>query len=649
MRLTPVLAAVAAVFALGVTADAQAPAKPAAPEPAAATPAAPASLNKQDVDAWLDGLIPYSLKSGDVAGAVVIVVKDGQVLTQRGYGYADVKAQKPVDPDKTLFRPGSVSKLFTWTAIMQLVEQGKLNLDTDVNQYIDFKIPPRDGKPITLRNLMTHTPGFEEWGKGLFVGDPAHILPLKTLIPRWTPKRIFAPGTVPAYSNYGASLAGYIVERVSGEPFDEYVANHILNPLGMTRSTFTQPLPKQFQADMAKDYLVASQPAKPYELVAGEPAGSLSATGADMGKFMLAYLGDGKLGSAQILKPETVSEMLTEQPKLNPPLNYMALGFYHEDRNGHEVVGHAGDTTYMHSELHILPKDHVGLFISMNSLGKEGAASRIREALFYGFMNRYYPSNAAPPPTTSTAKAHAAQMVGTYWWSRRSTSTFAAAPNLLSQTKVTAKPDGTIEVGLLKNKVWREVGPYVWKDADGQDTLQANVKDGKVIDIAESELPPVMVLMPVPAWANADWNLPLLYLMLAVLLGAVVLWPIQAGVRARYGHRFALQGRDAQMYRFARIAAIVQLAAFFAYIVLFLNLNNATSDGRLDGILRTGQVLWALGVVGALVLLWNAATVFRRPGRSWWAFGSSALLAIAGLAFVWFGFSLHLLGFSTMY
>ena len=148
--------------------------------PAAATPAVAAGvpqLTRADVDGWLDGFMPYALRRGDVAGAVVVVVKDGQVLSQRGFGYADVAKRTPVDPENTLFRPGSVSKLFTWTAVMQLVEQGKLNLDADVNQYLDFKIPPRDGKPITMRNIMTHTPGFEEAIEGLIFSNPQAIKP----------------------------------------------------------------------------------------------------------------------------------------------------------------------------------------------------------------------------------------------------------------------------------------------------------------------------------------------------------------------------------------------------------------------------------------------------------------------------------------
>src|SRR3954469_161217 len=210
------------------------------PKPPATPTAGTPQLTAQDVNAWLDGFMSYSLAKDDIAGAVVVVVKDGQILTQKGYGYADVAAHKPVDPAKTLFRPGSVSKLFTWTAVMQLVEQGKLDLDKDVNTYLDFKIPATYAEPITLRHIMTHTSGFEEVIKDLFVRDASQLRPLRDYVVNHVPRRIFPPGKIPAYSNYATALAGYIVERVSGKPYNDYVRDSILLPLGMNHSTFVQ-------------------------------------------------------------------------------------------------------------------------------------------------------------------------------------------------------------------------------------------------------------------------------------------------------------------------------------------------------------------------------------------------------------------------
>jgi len=261
---------------------------------------APRALTQADADAWLDGFMPFTLKSNDIAGAVVVIVKDGQVLTQRGFGYADIAARKRVDPATTMFRAGSISKLFTWTSVMQLVEKGKIDLDADVNQYLDFKIPPYEGKPITMRNLLTHTPGFEEAFKG-GIRFSGQVPPLEEVLKRMLPERVYAPGTTPAYSNYGAGLASYIVQRISGIPFEEYIERNIFVPLDMTHASFRQPLPAQLAPFMAQGYPKASEEAKPYELISIPGAGSLAVSAADMAKFMISHLNQG----AGLMKPET--------------------------------------------------------------------------------------------------------------------------------------------------------------------------------------------------------------------------------------------------------------------------------------------------------------------------------------------------------
>src|SRR5690606_10583109 len=216
------------------------------------------ALTQADAEAWLDGFMPYALAAGDIAGAVVVVVKDGQVLLQKGYGYADLAKGTPVDPANTLFRPGSVSKLLTWTAVMQLVGPGKLDPHPAVNPSLDFEVPARDGKPVTLRQIMTHTAGFEEQIRALITAKDSEITPLGEALKRWVPERIHAPGSTPAYSNYATALAGYIVERVSGESFDDYIDRHIFEPLGMAHSSFRQPLPPALLAKMSKGYSKAS-------------------------------------------------------------------------------------------------------------------------------------------------------------------------------------------------------------------------------------------------------------------------------------------------------------------------------------------------------------------------------------------------------
>lgn len=325
-------------------------------------------LTAADIEAFLDGIVPLQLKREDIAGATVAIVKDGKQLFSKGYGYADVTQKKPVTAE-TLFRPGSVSKLFTWTAVMQLVEQGKLDLGKDVNEYLDFKIPAAFGQSISLKNILTHTAGFEEQLKDLFIADkrtPNLGNYLKTHIP----KRIFAPGTTPAYSNYAAALAGYVVERVSGQPFNDYIDQNIFKPLGMTHSTFAQPLSPELVPLMSNGYVLTSNEPKAFETVGPFPAGSLTSSAADMSKFMLAHLQSGRLGAVQILKPETTRLMHSRAFGLDPAANAMAYGFFEESRNGQRIIGHGGDTAYFHSGLELLTDAGVGIFVSYNSVGR---------------------------------------------------------------------------------------------------------------------------------------------------------------------------------------------------------------------------------------------------------------------------------------
>src|SRR5258707_7133029 len=200
------------------------------------------ALEKAGLEAFFDGIVPLELERSDIAGATILVMKGGKDLLRKGYGFSDVSKKKPVDPETTMFRLASISKLFTWISVMQLAEQGKLDIDADVTKYLDFQVAPAFGKPITLRNLMTHTGGFEEEIRDILLTNPKWVTPLRDFLIENQPRRIFPPGEVPAYSNYGVGLAGYVVQRVSGEPFEQYVAEHIFQPLGMKLSSFKKRL-----------------------------------------------------------------------------------------------------------------------------------------------------------------------------------------------------------------------------------------------------------------------------------------------------------------------------------------------------------------------------------------------------------------------
>ena len=241
---------------------------------------------------------------------------------------------------------------------MQLVEAGTLDLDTDVNEYLtDFRIRDTFEQPITLRHLMTHTPGFEDGGLGyLIIEDPDKAVSLAEAMQRYQPERVNPPGTHTAYSNYGAALAGLIVQTASGLPFNDYVQQRIFEPLGMEHATFEEPLPARLADDMATSYDVGSGTfvEKPFEIVASfAPAGALSATGTDMLRFAEAIRNGGELDGRRILQPETVDAMLTRNFTHDDRLMGMALGFYEEDYDGTRIVGHGGDTQWFHSQLGI--------------------------------------------------------------------------------------------------------------------------------------------------------------------------------------------------------------------------------------------------------------------------------------------------------
>ncbi|MFC3716354.1 serine hydrolase [Luteimonas soli] len=657
-------------LALARPALAQVPAQPLQPDAVEASPVATApaqepppvvdgvpALTQADAEAWLDGFMPYALAAGDIAGAVVVVVKDGQVLLQKGYGYADLAKRTPVDPAETLFRPGSVSKLFTWTAVMQLVEQGKLDLDADVNQYLDFEIPARDGKPATLRQIMTHTAGFEEQIRALITAKDSEITPLGEALKRWVPERIHEPGTTPAYSNYATAVAGYIVERVSGESFDDYVERHIFQPLGMAHSSFRQPLPPELLAKMSKGYSKASDgEPKDYEFISLAPAGSLASTGADMARFMIAHLQNGAYGDARILREDTARTMHTTGQASIGPLNRMMLGFYETSVNGHRAIAHGGDTQWFHSDLQLFPDDGVGIFVSMNSSGRDGATGHIRNALARGFADRYLPGEpeAAGGVSKEDAKLHAQQIAGSYTSSRRPESNFMSLVNLMGPVKVVANEDGTISVTLALGaggapKKWREVAPYVWQDTTSTDRLAADVVDGRVTRFTMEPYAPIMVFQRLSAWQALA--MPLLAASLVILLLTVLAWPVSALVRRYYGAPYRLAGLDARAHRLVRIAALLVLVAMGAMLALVVSMlaNLALTSPDTDGLIIALR-LFAMVVLplGAAVAAWNAWHVLRGRRRilaKLWA----VLLALAFLFLLWIGFANHVIGFGANY
>jgi CubicO group peptidase (beta-lactamase class C family) len=345
------------------------------PEARAARRAAAESapLDGERLGRSIDAVVEEQMRSFDLPGAVVVVVHGGEVVHLRGYGYADLQAGRPFDSETSVFRTASVSKLFTATAVMQLVEQGRIDLDADVNSYLDFRLPDTFSEPITMRHLLTHTAGFDERliGSSASRRRPEDVLTARQYLtaPDAAP-RVRPPGQVISYSNYGMALAGYIVERLAGKPFARYVDEHIHAPLGMTRSTFVEPLPARLEADLVWAYRFQGgrHEALPITFQSDAPAGSQFSTGVDVARFMLAHLSGGELDGARVLGSDALRQLHAQAFTHHPALPGWTLGFTEYRLQGRRMIGHGGDLPGYHNQLTLAPEEGLGVFVHFNGM-----------------------------------------------------------------------------------------------------------------------------------------------------------------------------------------------------------------------------------------------------------------------------------------
>lgn len=528
MRLFQGAALVAAPF-FSLSAFAQVPAAttpstkapvahPPAITPPTSAPVPTHPLDQADLTAFFDGILPLQLERSDVGGASVLVMKDGNILLEKGYGYADVKAKKPVDPASTIFRLASISKLFTWVSIMQLEEQGKLNLDADVNQYLDFKIRPAFNKPVTLRNLMTHTGGFEETLDNIIILNPKKTLTLRDYLIANQPMRIFPPGEIPAYSNYGVGLASYVVQRVSGEPFAQYVNNHIFAPLGMTHSSFYQPLQKPLAELPSQGYRddTTKSPVG-FEIFNPVGAGGISSSAGDMGRFGQALLNGGQLDGKRILKPETLAQMWTPQFQASNQLSPICMGFYQDWRNHLRWIGHEGDLIAFHSLFFVEPTQKIVLFVSYNSAGGGGLP---RPEIINFFSDRYFPG-APQVQFLKTPAKDLKDIEGTYQATRRDDTTKFKLSGLFSQRSASVDKDGVLTIGsrdLRGHTIkWKPIAKDLWQAQDDQQRIFAIRDNSNRIVRLAVDFPGVQ-LQRVPWYENKSWVLVAFFCSLGIFV-----------------------------------------------------------------------------------------------------------------------------------
>lgn len=480
------------------------------------------TMSANQIGAFFDELLSRQLAERHIPGAVVVVVRDGEVLFEQGYGYANLEKQIKVEPETSLFRIASITKLFTWTAVMQLVEQGKLDLDADVNQYLDFQIPNTFPQPVTMKDLASHTAGFEDYYFDTYAAEPGDIQPSGQWLSAHIPERVYPPGQVPAYSNYGANLAGYIVERLSGVAWDTYVEQNILEPLGMAQTTAHQPLPEALQPDMATGYLYAQGKFVPqgFDLLSPPAAGGMSATGSDMARFMIAHLQNGQYGETRILEEQTARLMHSALYKPDPRLNGIYYGFWEMSQNGVPIYGHTGDLTTFRSLLALFRDQNMGLFVSYNA-GAE--LLPIQEETLALFVDTFFPEQNAPVTEPTSALNDAQRVAGTYQRTRTSFSRIEKVLNLISSSQFTALPDGTLTLQFGgEQKHYVEVAPLLFQQIDGDDVLLFRENNQGQIGIAFSSEYPTFAFQRYPWYENPSLHKAVLSAGFLLLVSALI-------------------------------------------------------------------------------------------------------------------------------
>ncbi|WP_267226409.1 serine hydrolase domain-containing protein [Dyella silvae] len=605
---------------------------------ASVTPLGAADLSATDLQSWLDAPMNGLMQQGSATGSVVVVVKDGEILFAQGYGYADAETRKPVDPATTLFRVGAMSGMVTATAVMQLVEHHKLDLDADVNRYLDFTIPPRDGKPVTLRDLLTNTAGFEDVIKGQYVTDPKLIDRDELGIHHGTriPARIYPAGEVPAFSAYGMALAGYIVQRASGQRFDEYAERHIFEPLGLQHTTFRQMSP--LWKGLATNAGTGGVPEPVTKLVIPTPALGLTISGADMARLMMAQLQYGRVGHAQLLEQASVKEMQNASRATIPGLPGMALGLARMERNGLTTLRQHGHFNGFHSLLALFPEQHAGIFIA--TVG--GDTGLLLRPLAEGFADRYFPPlPQLKQPSLATATVHAAQLAGRYTSSITSQSNVLALRNVFHQSTISLGTDGSLITPMFAAAHWREVKPYLWVDDATGRHLGAVVHDGKVRMLSIDTLSPTQAYLPATGVTPAT-IVRVASLLLAFFALIALSWPAVAWL-ARRQPSLNLPERDERWYRLSRITAVLYLLFAGGWYLMLPRLGALHLEMRLFLLFVIG-LLAVLGTVAVAVENWRA----WRSGH-WWRRISGGILLMCCLGAIAFIASWHLLSINPAY
>ncbi|WP_321393922.1 serine hydrolase domain-containing protein [Emcibacter sp.] len=597
----------------------------------------------QVVEAFSDGVIIPTMETNHSPSGVVAVMKDGKVIFAKGYGYIDVEKRIPVDPETSMFRPGSISKLFTWVSVMQLVEQGKIDLDVDVNTYLKtFKVKDSwPGQPVTMRHIMTHTAGFEDGFLGyLIINDPERILPIAESLAKYQPERVYPPGKHLAYSNWATVLAGLIVQNVSGQPFNDYVQEHIFDVLGMTRTTFVEPLPEKYMPYEAKGYDYNPKEDRYVEqaseiLASYGPAGGSSTTALDMTKFARALLGGGSYNGGRILKEETLKQILDEGFTHDERVRGIGLGFLKRQYGSEDVknYGHDGGTTFFISHFGLSQKENLMLFSSFSGPG----ALATHRAYVKKFYDEFYPREVPfiEPPKDFFERGQ--KYAGTYNSSRSSFTKPEALLRGLNSVKVQVLPDNTLMIGPdryveMEKNLFRMVDDYsrVAFQEDEEGNITHFVYDG----------------LAVKHMYRAGFYETRSFINLAV--GASLIVFLGVFVRLAYqwsGYR-AMKAPERRAMEASFLVAGLNIMFLACVAWAFRNGVNPVM-WKIPFSLELANFLANIAILAAFYHLYRAVTVWRAGlFKSWWARSRYSVITFFALLMAWFYYYWNFFGFN---
>jgi len=503
-------------------------------------PAVNDSSGLYGIEEFFDEAVPVGMTKYNIPGAVVSVVADCELVFTKGYGYSDIAGKSPVLPDETLFHIGSITKLFTWTSIMQLVEDGAIDLDADVNTYLkDFSIPDTyPGEHITMRDLMTHSAGFEDSEVHMAVDDADDLYSFRIYCRDNIPARVYPPGTVTSYSNYGTTLAAVIIEDVTGIPYESYVTDNILSLLEMNKTVVSYPLLPESDEDSSSGYHFegGKNVAVPDSVFTIGPAGTIASTAPDMANFISAHMDNGTWHGVEILSGETAALMHSPAFANDPRVSSMCLGFYEARINGKRILSHGGDTDTFHSLLAIIPDKKAGFFVSYNSPG----GNQARNELLMEFVDNYWPVEKDANEIFSEPASSLQKYAGTYQSTRHNYRTFEYYVSPPDQTEVIAGDNNSIYMlrGGSPPAEYTAVADGVFALAGGKESFAGNVvfredENGNVNFMCLENI-------PICAFERVDWYAVTSFTdwianMGLILILTALIWPIMAECRQTYG------------------------------------------------------------------------------------------------------------------